>query len=169
MPDDATTDTDTDQTTDEPTDDDFRPITSQAELNRVLDDRLQRERAKRADYDQLKKAAKRLQELEDEGKTENQRLTDRISGLEGELTSARREALVFRISAAHGIGDEDAELFLTGSDEETLTRQAERLVARREDVTKRAPYVAREGTTSTATGTAAEGREAVRNLFQGDR
>ncbi len=32
----------------------------------------------------------------------------------------------WRIAAKHGISDEDAELFLTGSDEETLARQAER-------------------------------------------
>jgi hypothetical protein len=36
------------------------------------------------------------------------------------------EALRWRIAARNGISDEDAELFLTGSDEETLARQAER-------------------------------------------
>ena len=40
---------------------------------------------------------------------------------------ASAEALRWRIAARHGIGDEDAETFLTGADEETLTRQAERL------------------------------------------
>ena len=42
---------------------------------------------------------------------------------------ARAEALRWRIAAKHGISDEDAETFLTGTDEETLTRQAERLSA----------------------------------------
>lgn len=42
---------------------------------------------------------------------------------------ARAEALRWRIAAKHGISDEDAETFLTGSDEETLTRQAARLSA----------------------------------------
>lgn len=41
--------------------------------------------------------------------------------------TARAEALRWRIAAKHGISDEDAETFLTGKDEETLTRQAERL------------------------------------------
>lgn len=42
---------------------------------------------------------------------------------------ARAEALRWRIAAKHGISDEDAETFLLGSDEATLTRQAERLSA----------------------------------------
>lgn len=39
---------------------------------------------------------------------------------------AEAEALRWRIAARNGISDEDAELFLTGTDEETLSRQAER-------------------------------------------
>lgn len=46
-----------------------------------------------------------------------------------ERDAARQEALRWRIAAKHGISDEDAELFLTGSDEEALTRQAERFTA----------------------------------------
>lgn len=42
---------------------------------------------------------------------------------------ARAEALRWRIAAKHGISDEDAETFLTASDEAGLTRQAERLSA----------------------------------------
>jgi signal transduction histidine kinase len=41
-------------------------------------------------------------------------------------TRAEAEAMRWRIAARHGISDEDAELFLTGSDEDTLARQAER-------------------------------------------
>lgn len=39
---------------------------------------------------------------------------------------AEAEAMRWRIAARNGISDEDAELFLTGSDEETLSKQAER-------------------------------------------
>lgn len=39
---------------------------------------------------------------------------------------AEAEALRWRIAARNGISDEDAELFLTGTDEDTLTRQAAR-------------------------------------------
>jgi len=43
---------------------------------------------------------------------------------------ATADALRFRIAAQHGISDEDAELFLTGTDADTLTRQATRLKER---------------------------------------
>jgi len=43
--------------------------------------------------------------------------------------SAKSEALRWRVAAKHGISDEDAETFLTGNDEASLTRQAERLAA----------------------------------------
>lgn len=43
---------------------------------------------------------------------------------------ATADALRLRVAAKHGISDEDADLFLTGSDEDVLTRQAERLTAR---------------------------------------
>lgn len=43
--------------------------------------------------------------------------------------TAKAEALRWRIAARHGISDEDAETFLTGTDEATLIRQAERLSA----------------------------------------
>lgn len=50
---------------------------------------------------------------------------------EQEATAAKSEALRWRIAAKHGISDEDAETFLTGSDEASLTKQAERLAALR--------------------------------------
>jgi hypothetical protein len=43
---------------------------------------------------------------------------------------ATADALRLRVAAKHGISDEDADLFLTGTDEDTLNRQAERLAAR---------------------------------------
>jgi hypothetical protein len=43
---------------------------------------------------------------------------------------ATADALRLRVAAKHGISDEDADLFLTGTDEDVLTRQAERLTAR---------------------------------------
>lgn len=43
--------------------------------------------------------------------------------------TAKAEAMRWRIAAKHGISDEDAETFLTGTDEASLTKQAERLAA----------------------------------------
>ena len=59
-----------------------------------------------------------------------------MAALEDEASKAKAEALRFKIAAKFQIGDEDAELFLTGSDEETLTKQAQRLAQRTEDAGK---------------------------------
>lgn len=55
---------------------------TQAQLEYELGERIARERAKYADYDELKKQAKKLQEYEDSQKTELQKLQDRIAALE---------------------------------------------------------------------------------------
>ncbi|WP_432159068.1 hypothetical protein [Streptomyces sp. bgisy153] len=64
-------------------------------------------------------------------KTEAQKLADAKAAAEKQAATAQAEALRWRIAAKNGISDEDAEVFLTGATEETLTRQAERLVALR--------------------------------------
>lgn len=84
----------------------------------------------------LKAKAQRLDEIEDAQKSEAQRAAERIAELEAQANEAKRDALRFKVASKHGISDEDAELFLTASDEETLTKQAERLAAHREDAGK---------------------------------
>jgi len=71
-------------------------------------------------------AAKRLPDVE----AELAAAKGRVSELEETLESERRSALRARIQASHGISDEDAELFLTSNDEETLRKQAERFMQR---------------------------------------
>jgi hypothetical protein len=108
-------------------------------------------------------AAKRLAEIEEASKTEAQKTADRLAAAEKEAADARREALKLRIASRFAIGDEDADLFLTGSDEETLTKQAERLSAREVDRKKQGNHVPREGSTPSATD---DGKRAVaRELF----
>lgn len=87
-----------------------------------------------------KAAADRLAEIEEATKTEAQKQAERLASLEREAQQARTEALRFKIASKFQITDEDAELFLTGSDEDTLTKQAERLAQRNEEAGKpRAP------------------------------
>lgn len=81
-------------------------------------------------------AAKKLAEIEEANKTEQEKQAERLAELEREAQQARAEALRFKIASKFGVSDEDADLFLTGTDEETLTRQAERLAARSEDAGK---------------------------------
>lgn len=145
------------------TDEGFKPITSQDDLNRIITDRVNRERAKFADYKDVKAKAGRLDEIEAANKTEAEKFAERIAALETENQRIQSEALRSRIQAKFGIPDEDADLFLTGKDEESLTRQAQRLADRDADRKKQGPVVPNEG----ANPLAADSAElaTVRGLF----
>ena len=52
---------------------------------------------------------------------------DRIADLEKQVAGSQLDALRFKVASKHGIADADIETFLTGTDEDTLTRQAQRL------------------------------------------
>ena len=113
----------------------FRPIESQDDLNRIIGERLDRERAKFSDYDDLKAKASRLDEIEDANKTEIEKARERVSAVEDELGTMPAkvaDALRTHLVGLHQISDDDADLFLTASDPETLLRQVDRLVARSE-------------------------------------
>jgi hypothetical protein len=107
-----------------------------------------REQEKRAKKNAT--AAKRLAEIEESQKSEAEKAADRIRELEEQLAGANRSALRFKVASKYGIGDEDADLFLTGSDEETLTRQAERLSSRSDERKKQGNRVPGEGTNPAA-------------------
>ena len=146
--------TSTDATADNKSD--FTPITTQAEFDARLADRLKRERekvtAKYGDYDDLKVKA-----------GEKATADERIAALEREVETTRREALRRRVQAAHGINDEDADLFLTGTDETTLTAQAQRLAARDTERKNNGNHVPREGNNPQTAGDPM--REFTRGLF----
>lgn len=101
-------------------------------------------------------AAKRLAEIEEAQKSEAEKSADRIKALEGEAEKAKRDALRFKVASKYGIGDEDADLFLTGSDEESLMKQAERLAARTEERKKQGNHVASEGQSGGAKASTAD-------------
>lgn len=126
---------------------------SQADVDRIVKERVQRERAKFADYDDLKAKA-------GEAKTAE----ERIAALEKQVQESQREALRRRVQAAHGISDEDADLFLTASDEDTLTAQARRLAARESERKQRNNIAPREGN-NPRTDAEDETRAFARNLF----
>jgi hypothetical protein len=94
---------------------------------------LAKERDKRQELErrleELEPLAKKAKEIEDAQKTELQRANERLAELEAKASRAETEALRYRIATKHGLSDEDAEIFLTGSDEESIAKQAERLVA----------------------------------------
>ncbi len=108
-------------------------------------------------------AATRLSELEESQKSETQKLADAKTAAEKDAADARSEALRWRVAAKHGISDEDAELFLSGTDEATLTKQAERLAGRAAE-RKTEGVTRKEGRTPPPPG-ADPLREFARELF----
>lgn len=144
-------------------DGEFKPITSQDELNRIVGERVKR--ARPADYDELKAKAAKLDEIERANQTEAERAAAKVAELEAELATTRRDALRMKIASAHGITDaDDIDLFLTGADEETLTKQAKRLAGRVADRKKQGNHVPAEGKTPPKPGDD-DMRAFARNLF----
>lgn len=107
-----------------------------------------------ADYDDLKKAA-------EGAKTD----ADRIAELEKSIAQANHETLRRRVQAKHGLSDEDADLYLTGADEKSLTAQAEGLAARSAERKKQGNRSPREGNIPPGGGKDDAMREFTRGLF----
>lgn len=152
----------------------FKAITSQEELNAALKDRLDRERAKFKDYNDLKTKAAKLDEIEQANLSELEKANGRITAAESDRDTAKAEALRLRIAVTHGISLEDADLFLTGTDEETLTAQAKRLSDRAAEQAnaeaerkKKHPNVPNEGTSKNQSTTDEDDREFARMFFNG--
>lgn len=101
----------------------FKPVESQEALDKIIEHRLARERAKYSDYDDLKTKASKLDEIEDAKKTDAQRSAEKIAELEKKLTSAQLEKVRTQVAAEHHL---DAGL-LSGSSEEEITAQAEKI------------------------------------------
>lgn len=92
---------------------------TQADVDRIVRERVQRERAKYADYEDLKSRAGEKASLE-----------ERLAAMERSYNEAQTRAMRSDVAAQFKIGPEDRDLFLTGSDEETLIAQATRLAER---------------------------------------
>lgn len=129
---------------------------TQAEVDKIIGRTRTEERRKvsekYADYDDLKVKA-------DGAKT----LEDRVAELQKSVENSAARALRAEIANAHGISAEDRDLFLTGSDEESLTTQAKRLADRDKGAKKQGNHVPREGETNKPPND--EMREFTRNLF----
>lgn len=127
-------------------DSDTKTLT-QAEVDKIVGKARAEERRKvsekYSDYDDLKKEA-------DGKKTAEQRFAE----LEQKFAQSEANTLRLRVAGRFGIsttpgedgGPSDADLFLTGTDEETLTAQAQRLAAREEERKNNQPLVYGEGT-----------------------
>ena len=107
----------------------FTPITSQDELDKVLGKRLDRERAKFQDYDQLKADAAELKKIRDGEKTELQREKEAREAAEARAQKAEFSALRAEVAREKGVPAAS----ITGTTKEELEASADELLAWRGD------------------------------------
>lgn len=96
---------------------------TQAEVERIIGERLKREREKYADYDELKKRA----EEADSSKSELQKLADRVAAAEKRAADAEAKQLRAEVAQAKGLTAAQAKR-LTGSTKEELEADADELL-----------------------------------------
>lgn len=76
-------------------------------------------------------ARKELDLIKDAQKSDAEKASDRISTETKRADEATALALRYKIALTKGVAIEDADLFMTATDEATLTKQADRLVERK--------------------------------------
>lgn len=113
----------------------FKVIETQEQLNAIIKARLDREKEKYADYDQL---AEKIKKLETENTSLKQTITDketsestsltRISELEKDVTTWKQKSLKQQIAMKNGLPFDLADR-LQGDSEESLNEDAERLAS----------------------------------------
>ena len=97
---------------------------TQSELDQIIGERLKREREKYPDYDALKEKAAKLDQIEEDAKTELQRAQERAEKLEAELSAMKHseEVRAIRDKVAQATGVPAS--LLTGDTEESCNEQA---------------------------------------------
>ena len=101
---------------------------TQADLDRIVKDRLTREREKYGDYDALKEKADKFDEIEEASKTELQKATEKAKALQDELDAFKKaESLrTMREKVAHDTGVPVN--LLTAESEDACKEQAKQIL-----------------------------------------
>ena len=101
---------------------------TQADLDRIVKDRLTRERENYGDYDALKAKADKFDEIEEASKTELQKATERVTALQTELDSLKKANTVraMREKVAHDTGVPVN--LLTADSEDACKEQAKQIL-----------------------------------------
>lgn len=101
---------------------------TQADLDRIVKDRLTREREKYGDYDALKAKADKFDEIEEASKTELQKATEKAKALQDELDAFKKaESLrTMREKVAHDTGIPVN--LLTAESEDACKEQAKQIL-----------------------------------------
>lgn len=141
----------------------FIPIQSQDDLNKIIKERIDRERAKYADYADVKAKAAQLDRIAEANKTEAQKTADRISQLEAEVHATRLGATRFQIAAEFGLSETQVATLAHVASEEGMREIAAAYKADATDRQQRSNVVPREG--QTPSSGANEDRAFTRELF----
>lgn len=104
----------------------FTPPATQEELNRIIADRISREKAKYADYADLKNKASEFDKLTESQKSETQKAVERAEAAERALLETQSERLRLSVIARHQIPEEYQD-FVSGASEEELVARAEKV------------------------------------------
>jgi len=105
----------------------WTPPGSQADLDRIIADRLNRERSKFADYDDLKAAAQRLTDIENANKTEAQKQAEALEAALQREAAATSQLLRYEVAADKGVPP-GLVRFLTGTSREEIEEAATALL-----------------------------------------
>ena len=120
---------------------------TQADIDRIVADRVKRERAKYADYDEVKAKAAQFEQLDSAAKSEVEKATERAAAAEAKLAKAEADATRLAVAMSKGLTESQAKR-LVGSTREDLEADADELLA-----TFRPADTATSATTSTDTAT----------------
>lgn len=101
---------------------------TQADVDRIVADRLKRERAKYADYDELKEKAEAADKAREDDKSEVAKLTEQLTQMQNDLVEERRQRHIIEITADKGLTPAHVKR-LTGSSREELEESADELLA----------------------------------------
>lgn len=84
----------------------YTPPATQAELDRIIADRLSRERSKYADYEDLQAKAQRLAEIEEANKTEAEKMAEQLATLQAKVTEyeTREQINAWKAEVAEATG-----------------------------------------------------------------
>lgn len=102
---------------------------TQADVDKIVGDRLQRERSKYSDYEALKGKADKYDEIVESGKTELQKAMEKNEALEAELSSMKKAEAIREIKIKVATETGIPAHLLTGETEEACREQAEAIKA----------------------------------------
>lgn len=100
---------------------------TQADIDRIVEDRLKRERAKFSDYDELKAKADKLAEIENANRSEAEKAAEKAAAAEKRAADAEARALRLEIAAEKGLTAAQAKR-LVGATREELEADASEIL-----------------------------------------